>query len=88
MVFAIIIGVLVIVLLVMIVYMATPAQPRLRFGENPRDHAAEAWIEDHDIDEMIEARNERRQRRGVPSIGEDLERELQRVMPRRPPGRD
>jgi hypothetical protein len=80
MVFAIIMGVLVIVLLAMIVYMATPAQPRLRFGENPRDHGAEAWIEDNDIDEMIEARNERRRRLGWAEIGDELERDLRRSL--------
>jgi hypothetical protein len=78
-------GVLVVVLVVLIVSMATPAQPRLRFGENPRDHGAEAWIEDHDIDEMIEARNERRRRRGVPEIGEDLERDVRRSSQNRAP---
>jgi hypothetical protein len=83
MVFAIVLGVLVIVLLVMIAYMATPAQPRLRFGESPRDHGAEAWIEDHDIDEMIEARNERRRRLGWPELGDDLERELRESLARR-----
>jgi hypothetical protein len=82
MVFAVIIGVLVIVLFVMIVYMATPAQPRLRFGENPRDHAAEAYIEDNDIDQMIEARNDRRRRLGRPELGDDLERELRESLAR------
>jgi len=81
-VFAIIIGVLVIVLLVMIAYNATPPQPRLRFGDSPRDHGAEAWIEDHDIDEMIEARNDRRRRLGWPELGDDLERELRESLAR------
>ena len=86
MVFLIVLGVLVIVLVVLIAFMAKPAQPKLRFGQNPRDHAAEAWIEDHDIDEMIEARNERRRRLGRPEIGDDLERDLQKVLaPKRPP---
>ena len=82
MVFAIVIGVLVIVLLVMIVYMATPPQPRLRFGDNPRDHGAEAWIEDNDIAEMLEARNDRRRRLGWPELGDDLERELRESLAR------
>ena len=82
MVFAIAIGVLVIVLLVLIVLMATPSQPKLRFGQNPRDHGAESWIEDHDIDEMIEARNERRRRMGKPEIGDELERDLQETLAR------
>ena len=75
-------GVLVVVLVVLIAFMATPAKPKLRFGQNPRDHAAEAWIEDHDIDEMIEARNERRRRLGWPEIGDDLERDLQEALSR------
>jgi hypothetical protein len=78
-VFGIAIGVLVIVLVVLIAFMATPSQPKLRVGQSPRDHGAEAWIEDHDIDEMIEARNERRQRLGWPAIGDELELEVRRA---------
>ena len=82
MVFGVIIGVLVVVLLVMIVWMATPSQPRLKFGESPFDHEAEATIEDSDIDQMIEARSERRRRLGRPDIGDELESELQRSLRR------
>jgi len=74
---------LVFVLIVLIAFMAKPAQPRLLAGQSPRDHAAEAEIEDHDIDEMIEARNERRRRLGKPEIGDDLAAELQRASRRR-----
>jgi hypothetical protein len=81
-VFAIAMGVLVITLLVLIVLMATPPKPRLRVGESPADHGAQAWIEDHDIDEMIEARNDRRRRLGLPEIGDDLSAELQRDLRR------
>ena len=77
-VFAVGIGVLVIVLLVLIVSMASPPQPRLKFGESPLDHEAVASIEDSDIDQMIEARSERRRRLGRPDIGDDLATELQR----------
>ncbi len=73
---------LVIVLVVMIVWMAKPSKPKLRFGESPLDHGAQATIEDHDIEEMIEARNERRRRLGKPEIGDELERELQRDLRR------
>ena len=69
---------LVFVLIVLIAFMAKPTRPRLLAGQSPRDHAAEAEIEDHDIDEMIEARNERRRRLGKPEIGDDLAAELQR----------
>ena len=72
------IGVLVVVLLVLIVSMATPPQPRLRVGQSPRDHGAEAEIEQSDIDQMIEARNDRRRRLGRPEIGDELARELER----------
>jgi hypothetical protein len=77
-VFAVAIGVLVVVLLVLIVSMSTPSQPRLKFGESPFDHEAEATIEDTDIDQMIEARSERRRRLGRPDIGEELAQEIQR----------
>ena len=81
MVFGIAIGVLVLTLLVMIAVMAKPSQPRLKVGQSPRDHAAEAEIEGSDIDQMIEARNERRRRLGKPEIGDELEAEIQRSMP-------
>ena len=70
--------VLVVILVVMIAFMARPVQPRLLAGQSPRDHAAEAEIEDHDIEEMIEARNERRRRLGRPEIGDDLAADLER----------
>jgi hypothetical protein len=78
--FTITICVLVVFLFAMIVWMSKPSQPRLRFGESPRDHAAEADIEDHDIDEMIEARNERRRRLGRPDLADDLAEEIKREL--------
>jgi hypothetical protein len=78
--FAIAITVLVLVLFLLIASMAKGPKPRLRVGQSPRDHAAEADIEDHDIDQMIEARNERRRRLGRPEIGDELE-----SIVRRPP---
>ena len=72
------IGVLVVVLLVLIVSMAKPPQPRLKVGQSPRDHGTEADIEASDIDQMIEARNDRRRRLGRPEIGDELARELER----------
>jgi hypothetical protein len=77
-VFAIAIALLVLVLVVLIATMARAPQPRLKVGQNPRDHSAEADIEDHDIDQMIEARNERRRRLGKPEIGDELEAALRR----------
>ena len=81
-VFGVAIGLLVLILVVMIMFMATPSQPKLRFGENPRDHGAEAAIEDSDIEQMIEARSERRRRLGKPDIGDELEAQLQRDLRR------
>ena len=79
--FGIAIGVLVLILVVLIALMAKPPQPRLKVGQSPRDHAAEADIEGSDIDQMIEARNERRRRLGKPEIGDELEAEIQRSLP-------
>lgn len=76
--FAIGITLLVIVLFLLIASMARAPKPRLRVGQSPRDHAAEANIEDHDIDQMIEARNERRRRMGKPEIGDELEAAIRR----------
>ena len=82
MVFWVVIGLLVAILVVLIALMATPSQPRLRVGQSARDHGAEAWIEDHDIDEMIEARNDRRRRLGRPEIGDELGAEIERHLDR------
>jgi len=71
-VFGITIGLLVVVLIVLIASMSKPPQPRLKFGESPFDHEAVATIEDTDIDQMIEARSERRRRLGRPDIGDEL----------------
>lgn len=82
MIFAIAMGVLVVGLVLLIASMAAPPQPRLRYGQSPQDLGAQAWIEDHDIDEMIEARNDRRRRLGLPEIGDDLGAELERDLRR------
>ena len=76
--FAIVIALLVVVLVLLIVSMASAPKPRLRVGQSPRDHAAEADIEDNDIDQMIEARDERRRRMGKPTIGDELEAAVKR----------
>jgi hypothetical protein len=78
--FTIAIAVLVVALFVMIALMSKPSQPRLKFGQSPRDHGAEADIEAGDIDQMIEARNERRRRLGRAEIGDELERDLRRSL--------
>ena len=75
-----IVGILVMVfaLFVMIALMAKPSKPRLLVGQSPHDPGADAEIEDHDIDQMIEARNERSRRLGKPEIGDDLAAQLER----------
>ncbi len=70
--------VLVFALFVMIALMAKPSRPRLLVGQSPHDPGADADIEDNDIDQMIEARNERRRRLGKPEIGDDLATALER----------
>jgi hypothetical protein len=48
-----------------------------------QDYGAQAEIEANDIDQMIEARSELRERSGRESVGEELSREALR----RPPAR-
>jgi hypothetical protein len=52
-----------------------PRTGRQIVGGSLRSDAAEAEIEAVDIDQMIEARNERRLRAGRPGIGEELARQ-------------
>ena len=52
-------------------------------GGSLRSDEAEAEIEAVDIDQMIEARNERRRRAGRPEIGDELAREALREPPER-----
>ena len=50
----------------------SPRTPRRALGASSRDYGAEAEIEARDIDQMIEARNDRRRRAGRPEIGDEL----------------
>ena len=50
-------------------------------GRTEQDEEAQAQIEAEDIDQMIEARNDIRRRRGLPTIGDDLEAEVRRKRP-------
>jgi hypothetical protein len=45
-------------------------------GKMARDGSADAEIEAVDIDQMIEAQNEMRRRRGAPDIGDELAEQL------------
>ena len=70
----IIIGAL--LLLTVLAIAASRGRPRAGstsgMAERERSMAAQADVEEHDIEEMIEARNELRRRTGRPSIGDDL----------------
>ena len=70
--------VLAFVLIIVLAGLFHPRSGRAIVGGSLRDHEAEAEIEEHDIDEMIEARNERRRRLGKPDIGDELAREALR----------
>jgi hypothetical protein len=52
-----------------------PKTGRSIVGGSLRSDAAEAEIEAVDIEQMIEARNERRRRAGRPDIGDELARQ-------------
>ena len=55
-----------------------PRTGRQIVGRSLRDEEVQAQIEAEDIDQMIEARNDIRRRRGLPTIGDDLEAEARR----------
>lgn len=63
-----------VVLAVLVAALARP-RPHERLGAE-RSYAAEAEVEDGDIAQMIEARNEIRRRRGLPEVGDELVEEL------------
>jgi hypothetical protein len=60
-----------------------PRTGRQIVGGSLRSDEAEAEIEAVDIDQMIEARNERRRLAGKPEIGDELAREALREPPER-----
>jgi hypothetical protein len=74
-----------VVLLVLVMALARP-HPRQRFGEaadrsaRERSLAAQADVEDDDIEQMIEARNAIRRRRGLPELGDELAAQLRREL--------
>ena len=75
--------VLAFVIIIVLAGLFHPKSGNAIVGRSLRDHAAEAEIEDNDIEQMIEARNERRRRLGKPDIGEELAREALRGEPDR-----
>jgi hypothetical protein len=67
---------------------AAPANPRRADSELHRQRAAaQAEVEEHDIDAMVDALNELRRRRGGREIGEELADELMRGTWDEPPPR-
>lgn len=70
--------VLLFVLAVLALGMFHPRSGRQIVGKSVRSDEAEAEVEATDIDQMVDARNERRRRAGRPEIGDDLEREVRR----------
>jgi hypothetical protein len=78
--FVVIIGGLVLffVLFVLALGMFHPRSGRQIVGKSLRSDEAEAEIEATDIDQMVDARDERRRRAGRPGIGDELEREVRR----------
>jgi hypothetical protein len=77
------IGVGSLVLLLILVLVLAEPRPHERLGAE-RSYAAEAEVEESDIEQMLEARNEIRRRRGLPEIGDELVEELRREAGRRP----
>ena len=85
-----IVGVLAVLMVVVLVVGRNPGgrrrPPRSISGRAERENAAAAQfeIEEHDIEEMIEARNALRARIGKPPIGEELAEEARREPSDRP----
>ncbi len=65
-----------VVLLALVLALSKP-RPYRGFASE-RDLGAEAEIEESDIEQMIEARNRIRRRRGRPEIGDELAEQLRR----------
>jgi hypothetical protein len=82
--FIVIIGGLTVFLILFVLALGVwhPRSGQTIVGRSLRNEEAEAEIEAHDIDEMIDARNARRRARGLPEIGDDLADQA-----RRPPRR-
>ena len=70
-------------IVIALVGLVHPRSGRQIVGGSLRSDEAEAEIEAVDIDQMIEARNERRRRAGRLEIGEELAREALRRGPER-----
>jgi hypothetical protein len=74
-----------VVLLALVLALSRP-RPHQRFGDaadrtsRERSLAAQADVEDNDIEQMIEARNAMRRRRGLPELGDELAAQLRREL--------
>jgi len=71
-----------VVLLVLVMWLSDPYRSRRGVGGSDQDFEAQADVEESDIAQMLEARNERRRRLGKPEIGDDLVAELRRDLDR------
>jgi hypothetical protein len=80
----VLVGLVSFVVLVGVVAALSKPRPHERFGAE-RSYAAEAEVEDDDIAQMIEARNEIRRRRGLPEIGDEIAEALRRSSEPPPP---
>jgi hypothetical protein len=69
------------VVVIALASLVDPRTGRAIVGGSLRSDEAEAEIEAVDIDQMIEARNERRRLAGRPDIGDELAREALRRPP-------
>jgi hypothetical protein len=78
--FFVIIGGLTLFLLLFVVALGLwhPRSGRMIVGRSLRDEGAEAEIEAHDIDEMLDARNARRRAAGKPAISDELAEQVRR----------
>ncbi len=68
-----------VVLLALVLALARP-RPHERLGAE-RSFAAEAEVEEHDIEQMLDARNAIRRRRGLPELGDELAEQARRGAP-------
>jgi hypothetical protein len=72
---ALLVGMLIALLLVVLVAALHPRPGQVIAGSSFGPDAADAEIETVDLDQMIEARNERRRLAGRPEIGDELVRQ-------------
>jgi len=70
-----------VVIVILTMFLNRP-RPHRGLGHSEQDYDAQARIEATDIEQMIEARNDIRRRRGLPEIGDELVAELRHDLER------